>query len=81
MSLEPTDPLTFKDRRAYADRLRESQAATGLRDGVVTGLCRVDGLDLALAVMDSASWVDRWDPWWGEDHTPRGGGHRGSCRC
>ena len=51
-ALEPTDPLTFKDRRAYADRLRESQAATGLRDGVVTGLCRVDGLDLALAVMD-----------------------------
>ena len=51
-TLEPTDPLTFKDRRAYADRLRESQAATGLRDGVVTGLCRVDGLDLALAVMD-----------------------------
>ena len=51
-ALEPTDPLTFKDRRAYADRLRESQAATGLRDGVVTGLCRVDGLAMALAVMD-----------------------------
>ena len=51
-ALEPTDPLSFKDRRAYADRLRESQAATGLRDGVVTGLCRVDGLALALAVMD-----------------------------
>ena len=51
-ALEPTDPLSFKDRRAYADRLRESQAATGLRDGVVTGLCRVDGMALALAVMD-----------------------------
>lgn len=51
-ALEPTDPLSFKDRRSYADRLRESQAATGLRDGVVTGLCRVDGLALALAVMD-----------------------------
>ena len=50
--LEPTDPLTFKDRRAYADRLRESQASTGLRDGVVTGFCRVEGLALALAVMD-----------------------------
>ena len=51
-ALEPTDPLSFKDRRAYADRLRESQAVTGLRDGVVTGLCRVDGLAMALAVMD-----------------------------
>ena len=51
-ALEPTDPLSFKDRRAYADRLRESQEVTGLRDGVVTGLCRVDGLAMALAVMD-----------------------------
>ena len=50
--LEPTDPLTFKDRRAYADRLLESQASTGLRDGVVTGFCRVEGLALALAAMD-----------------------------
>ena len=29
--LEPTDPLGFKDRRAYADRLRETQAKTGLK--------------------------------------------------
>ena len=50
--LTPTDPLGFKDRRAYADRLRESQASTGLNDGVVTGLCRVEGMPLALAVMD-----------------------------
>ena len=50
--LEPTDPLGFKDRRAYADRLRETQAKTGLRDAVITGLCTVNGLPLALAVMD-----------------------------
>ena len=48
----PTDPLGFKDRRAYADRLRESQASTGLRDGVVTGLCRVEGIPMGLAAMD-----------------------------
>ena len=51
-ALSPTDPLEFKDRRAYADRLKESQAATGLQDGVVTGFCRVEGLAMALAVMD-----------------------------
>ena len=51
-SLAPTDPLGFKDRRAYADRLKESQAATGLKDGVVTGVCRVEGMAMALAVMD-----------------------------
>tara|TARA_Y100001968_G_C19433160_1_gene758157 strand:- start:1576 stop:2457 length:882 start_codon:yes stop_codon:yes gene_type:complete len=50
--LSPIDPLGFKDRRAYADRLIESQAITGLKDGVVTGLCKVKGIDLALGVMD-----------------------------
>jgi len=50
--LSPTDPLAFKDRRSYADRLRDSQQATGLRDAVVTGLCRLDAMPLALGVMD-----------------------------
>ncbi len=51
-SLSPTDPLGFKDRRAYADRLRESQASTGMKDGVITGKCKIEGISLALAVMD-----------------------------
>lgn len=50
--LAPTDPLAFKDRRSYADRIRDSQQSTGLRDAVVTGLCRTSGLPLALGVMD-----------------------------
>ena len=50
--LYPTDPLAFKDRRSYADRLRDSQCTTGLRDAVITGLARLDGMPLALAVMD-----------------------------
>jgi len=52
VEMSPTDPLAFKDRRSYADRLRDAQAATGLRDAVVTGLCRLQGLPLALGVMD-----------------------------
>ena len=51
-SLSPTDPLGFKDRRSYADRIKESQASTGLRDGVKTGFCSVNSIPLALAVMD-----------------------------
>jgi acetyl-CoA carboxylase carboxyl transferase subunit beta len=50
--LSPTDPLAFKDRRSYADRIRDSQQSTGLRDAVVTGICRTSGLPLALGVMD-----------------------------
>jgi len=52
LDLTPTDPLAFKDRRSYADRLRDSQQSTGLRDAVVTGLCRLEGMPLALGVMD-----------------------------
>ena len=50
--LSPVDPLGFKDRRAYADRLRESQASTGMKDGVTTGTCQVETVPIALAVMD-----------------------------
>jgi acetyl-CoA carboxylase carboxyl transferase subunit beta len=50
--LAPTDPLDFKDRRSYADRIRDSQESTGLRDAVITGLCRTSGMPLALGVMD-----------------------------
>jgi len=51
-ALAPMDPLGFKDRRSYADRIRDSQESTGLRDAVITGLCRTNGLSLALGVMD-----------------------------
>jgi acetyl-CoA carboxylase carboxyl transferase subunit beta len=51
-TLAPTDPLAFKDRRSYADRIRDSQQSTGLRDAVITGLCRTSGVPLALGVMD-----------------------------
>ena len=50
--LAPMDPLGFKDRRSYADRIRDSQESTGLRDAVITGFCSTNGLPLALGVMD-----------------------------
>jgi len=50
--IRPQDPLGFKDRKAYADRIRDSQAKTGLTDAVQTGVGRLDGLSLALGVMD-----------------------------
>jgi acetyl-CoA carboxylase carboxyl transferase subunit beta len=50
--LQPTDPLKFRDRKAYSDRLRETQDKIGLNDAVQTGIGQLEGLPLALGVMD-----------------------------
>ena len=50
--IRPTDPLKFRDRKSYSDRLRETQEKTGLTDAVRTGMGTIDGLPLALGVMD-----------------------------
>ncbi len=50
--ITPTDPLGFRDRKAYADRIRETQDKTRLSDAVQTGLGRLEGLPVALGVMD-----------------------------
>jgi acetyl-CoA carboxylase carboxyl transferase subunit beta len=48
----PTDPLKFRDRKQYNDRLRETQEKTRLTDAVQTGIGRLDNLPIALGVMD-----------------------------
>jgi acetyl-CoA carboxylase carboxyl transferase subunit beta len=50
--LRPTDPLKFSDRKSYGDRLREYQEKTRLADAVQTGVGQLDGLTVALGVMD-----------------------------
>ncbi|GEA26568.1 acetyl-coenzyme A carboxylase carboxyl transferase subunit beta [Microcystis aeruginosa NIES-4325] len=50
--IRPTDPLKFRDRKSYSDRLRETQEKTGLTDAVRTGTGTIDGLPFALGVMD-----------------------------
>jgi acetyl-CoA carboxylase carboxyl transferase subunit beta len=50
--LRPTDPLQFRDRKPYIDRLRETQEKTGLIEAVTTGLGEINGLPIALGVMD-----------------------------
>jgi acetyl-CoA carboxylase carboxyl transferase subunit beta len=50
--LSPTDPLKFKDRKHYSDRIRETQAKLGIKDAVATGYGNIEGLPLALGVMD-----------------------------
>lgn len=50
--LRPTDPLKFRDRKVYGERLRETQEKTRLIDAVQTGTGQLDGMPLALGVMD-----------------------------
>ena len=50
--LYPTDPLGFRDRKAYCDRLRDYQDKVGLIDAVKTGLGQINGLPIALGIMD-----------------------------
>ncbi|ANV89211.1 acetyl-CoA carboxylase, carboxyltransferase subunit beta [Picosynechococcus sp. PCC 8807] len=51
-NVAPTDPLKFRDKKAYSDRLKDYQEKTSLTDAVITGTGLIDGLPLALAVMD-----------------------------
>jgi acetyl-CoA carboxylase carboxyl transferase subunit beta len=51
-SVLPVDPLEFRDRKPYADRVREMQDKTKLTDAVQTGIGKLEGEAVALAVMD-----------------------------
>lgn len=51
-NLRPTDPLQFRDRKSYRDRLRDFQDKTKLSDAVQTGVGQLDGLPVSLGVMD-----------------------------
>ncbi|MBW4471437.1 MAG: acetyl-CoA carboxylase, carboxyltransferase subunit beta [Stenomitos rutilans HA7619-LM2] len=50
--LYATDPLKFRDRKPYSDRLRETQDKLKLMDAVQTGLGQLEELPVALGVMD-----------------------------
>src|SRR5215471_14890094 len=46
------DPLKFVDRMPYPKRLQEHQAATRLKDAVITGIGKINEHRVALGVMD-----------------------------
>ncbi len=50
--LASTDPLGFTDTKPYRDRLRASQAATGLLDAVIVGSGALDGMPVVIAAME-----------------------------
>jgi acetyl-CoA carboxylase carboxyl transferase subunit beta len=46
------DPLKFKDRRKYTDRLKEAQTKTGLKDALTVAHGRMGGLNVVIAALD-----------------------------
>ncbi len=50
--LRPVDPLKFRDRKQYSERIRETQEKTGLLDAVQTGFGQLNNLSIGLGVMD-----------------------------
>ena len=51
-TLSPCDPLEFRDQKTYLERLKDAQDRTGLQDAVQTGTGLLDGIPVALGVMD-----------------------------
>ena len=47
-----TDPLKFKDDKKYSDRYKAAIKKTGLNEAVVTGFAKVEGINVAIAIMD-----------------------------
>jgi len=51
-NIKPTDPLAFKDTKAYKDRLVDTIKKTGMDDALRVGIGNVNGLPLVIACMD-----------------------------
>ena len=52
--LAPLDPLEFRDKKRYQDRLLDEQRRTGLRDAILTGGGMIRARRVAFGVTDSA---------------------------
>ncbi len=50
--LVSVDVLKFTGVAAYTERLKTYQRQTGMNDAVMTGLCKINGHDTSLSVMD-----------------------------
>lgn len=50
----PVDHLGFVDSESYKDRIAKAQAKTQRKDAAVVGICKVNGKDVALGILDFA---------------------------
>ena len=50
--ISSSDPLRFRDNKKYSEKYQSAVKKTGLKEAVVTGRGKLDGLDIVLAFMD-----------------------------
>lgn len=46
------DPLKFRDEKKYTDRLKDARAKTEMKDAVLAGVGKIDGMDVVAACQD-----------------------------
>ena len=51
-TLSPCNPLDFYDQKTYTERIKDAQERTKLQDAILTGTGLLDGIPVALGVMD-----------------------------
>ena len=51
-NIKPSDPLDFFDTESYKSRQVSAQKKTNLNDAVITGIGKVNGIEIACAIMD-----------------------------
>lgn len=52
--IKPDDPLQFVDLKPYVQRLQEAKKKTGLEDAVITGTAKINGIPVAIGILDFA---------------------------
>jgi acetyl-CoA carboxylase carboxyl transferase subunit beta len=50
--IEAVDPLSFNDGRPYPDQVKKAKQKTNYNEAICTGTAQIDGIDIALAVMN-----------------------------
>ena len=53
-NLKPIDPLKFVDSKSYAKRIEEGTKKTGRSSSVVSGECKMNGVDAQVVIFDFA---------------------------
>jgi acetyl-CoA carboxylase carboxyl transferase subunit beta len=51
-SMSSLDPLKFKDSKKYSDRYKAAVEKTGIKEAVITGTGKIEGISAVLAIMD-----------------------------